>query len=327
MPDRPGARAAKKTASPRRVKIGEEVGADVRFAVDSRCCLCEWHGAFPPPRTQNGQIHHLDGDRSNSDPDNLVWLCLDHHEEAGKKGRVSRNLSPATIRRYRTLLQRTIARQRSNWMSSVPKGRSVFAEVLDALVVLDVQKTRRRSGSGDDEWKAAETAIWEVSAYPEAIGFEARRAILDFLYDLASDARHDMPRTVAFSIRHCAVDLLQLHYLYANRHARTTRQNFELLSYGVEVGRSLAYDGALYLRNLRIVDEGCEILWHILSYATIHRHRKLRALVLDGFETALDGATRSGLSTAVTLVREARQHGEAAGHRSPEYSEAVMRAL
>jgi hypothetical protein len=297
------------------MRVDEVVAADVCFAVDLRCCMCEPINGLPP-RIRNGQLHHLDEDPSNNDPDNLVWLCLEHHEDAGKVGRASRRLSPHTIRKYRALLQSRIATQRRVRDAVERRARSVFHESLDALVVLDVQKVRGRS---DGEWESEQRAVAEISSYPETIGFEARRAILDYLAHLASDTRHDMPQLVAQMIRRCTIEMLQLHYLYGRRGKRTTREDLILLELGIEIGRDMAYDGALYLHNLRIVDEGCEILWRLLSYSKIHRLKSLRTAVLDGFETVLDGATRSENAAAVSLVETARRYGDAGGTRAPEY--------
>jgi hypothetical protein len=313
-----GKTAARDKAHPKRRRVDQEVAADVRFAVDDRCCMCEpVSGAFPP-RVRNGQLHHLDENPSNNGPDNLVWLCLEHHEEAGKVGKASRRLSAGTIRRYRSLLQKKVTRERTPLQAR--SGRRVFSEALDALVVLNVRKLRGRAAlEGDGEEVELLQALSELGHYPESIGFEARREILELLCDVASDTRHRMPALVAFMIRHHAIDVLRLHYLYSGRTHRTTHDRFALLEYGIQLGANMAYDGALYLHSVKIVDEGCEILWRLLSYATIHKHRKLRAAVLDGFETALDGATRSGSKATVALVETAKRYGESGGMRSPEY--------
>jgi hypothetical protein len=42
-----------------------------------RCALCYWLKGDLTEK--NGQIAHLDDDRSNSSEDNLAFLCLDHH--------------------------------------------------------------------------------------------------------------------------------------------------------------------------------------------------------------------------------------------------------
>jgi hypothetical protein len=59
--------------------------------------------------TKNGQVAHLDHDRSNNKPDNLAWLCLAHHDDYDSTRRQTRNFSPGEIKRYRASLLEAIA--------------------------------------------------------------------------------------------------------------------------------------------------------------------------------------------------------------------------
>ena len=47
------------------------------------------------------QLHHIDDDRSNADPDNFAVLCVDCHNETLRTGGFGRRLNAAQIRRYR----------------------------------------------------------------------------------------------------------------------------------------------------------------------------------------------------------------------------------
>jgi hypothetical protein len=43
-----------------------------------RCCIC--YGLKRDSRIKQGQIAHLDHNRSNYDINNLAFLCLTHHD-------------------------------------------------------------------------------------------------------------------------------------------------------------------------------------------------------------------------------------------------------
>jgi hypothetical protein len=58
------------------------------------------------------QIHHIDEDPSNGEPDNLAVLCFDCHRKTQLKGGFDRKLDAAQIRRYR-----------SDWYIRVELGR------------------------------------------------------------------------------------------------------------------------------------------------------------------------------------------------------------
>ena len=76
-----------------RVEIPREVADAVLFASDRQCCICR-------DGNTRVQIHHIDGDRSNNEFDNLAVICLDHHSEAHSSDAFVRNLTPGLLRQY-----------------------------------------------------------------------------------------------------------------------------------------------------------------------------------------------------------------------------------
>jgi hypothetical protein len=50
---------------------------------------------------KQGQIAHLDKDRSNDDESNLVFLCLEHHDQYDSKTSQSKNFTIDEVRSYR----------------------------------------------------------------------------------------------------------------------------------------------------------------------------------------------------------------------------------
>jgi hypothetical protein len=64
-----------------------------------RCCLCV--GLDNNKTETEGQIAHLDGDRSNSEIANLVFLCLKHHNQYDSRTSQSKGLTKDEVRTYR----------------------------------------------------------------------------------------------------------------------------------------------------------------------------------------------------------------------------------
>jgi hypothetical protein len=77
-----------------RVPIPSETSADIRFRSDHTCCVCRKPG-LPI------QIHHLDENSSNNDPENLAVLCLICHDKTQVEGGFGRKLDSAAIKTYR----------------------------------------------------------------------------------------------------------------------------------------------------------------------------------------------------------------------------------
>ena len=64
-----------------------------------RCAIC--FGLHRDDSIKQGQIAHIDRDPSNSELENLIYLCLDHHDQYDSTTRQSKGLKPAEVIHYR----------------------------------------------------------------------------------------------------------------------------------------------------------------------------------------------------------------------------------
>lgn len=90
-----------------RIEIPKDVAAKVMFLSDRTCCVC---GLGKKPV----QIHHIDENPANNNPDNLAVLCLDHHNETMIKGGFGRKLNADLVIYYRNEWLKTIKKKRAN---------------------------------------------------------------------------------------------------------------------------------------------------------------------------------------------------------------------
>lgn len=89
-----------------RTRIPEAVEIQVLAASRRRCCLCL---ALRDDVTEKpGQIAHLDHKPSNNDPDNLAYLCLDHHNEYDSTTSQTKGLQPEEVKKYRAMLYKKL---------------------------------------------------------------------------------------------------------------------------------------------------------------------------------------------------------------------------
>jgi hypothetical protein len=72
-----------------------------------RCALC--FGLQRDWTVKEGQLAHLDRNRANNDPSNLVFLCLEHHNAYDTRRSQARNISADELRRYVNELQAFLA--------------------------------------------------------------------------------------------------------------------------------------------------------------------------------------------------------------------------
>lgn len=87
-----------------RSPISEDTQNSVLLKSRRRCCLCFWlHGR---DEVMKGQVAHLDRNPENSSEDNLVFLCLEHHDEYDGATRLAKGLRKKEVRHWRDELYR-----------------------------------------------------------------------------------------------------------------------------------------------------------------------------------------------------------------------------
>jgi len=89
----------KPVGSARRAPTPVRRVSEIVLAAARRCCLCVW--LEQDHRVKRLQIAHLDHDRTNSASENLVPLCLRHHDEYDSISRHTKALQPLELRHYR----------------------------------------------------------------------------------------------------------------------------------------------------------------------------------------------------------------------------------
>lgn len=98
-----------------------------------RCCLC--FGLNHDLKVKKGQIAHLDHNPSNDKPDNLAYLCLEHHDQYDSKTSQSKSIQINEVKSYREKLYQLIEtgeQKISDSPKNSPKGK--FKKPISAKV-------------------------------------------------------------------------------------------------------------------------------------------------------------------------------------------------
>jgi hypothetical protein len=112
-----------------RTTLTESTQIDVIKRSRRRCCVC--YGLNRDLQTKRGQIAHLDQNRNNSELENLVFLCLEHHDEFDSKTSQSKGLRRSEVEAYRLELDKYF----SSWD---PKTENVTDFDLQQRVLLEI---------------------------------------------------------------------------------------------------------------------------------------------------------------------------------------------
>jgi hypothetical protein len=89
-----------------RISIPSDLAAEAMFASAQTCCVCTEPG-------KPVQIHHIDDDPSNNDPDNLAVMCLHCHDQTQVSGGFGRKLRAPLVRKHRTEWLARVAQRRA----------------------------------------------------------------------------------------------------------------------------------------------------------------------------------------------------------------------
>jgi uncharacterized membrane protein YgcG len=92
-----------------RKNISPETQAEILAESRRRCPIC--YALDRDLRRKSGQIAHLDQDRANNERENLVFLCLAHHDEFDSRTSQSKGLTVAEVRLYQSQLVEELRRQ------------------------------------------------------------------------------------------------------------------------------------------------------------------------------------------------------------------------
>ncbi|MCK5828143.1 hypothetical protein KAH43_06415 [Candidatus Bipolaricaulota bacterium] len=93
--------------SNKRTKTPVAIEAQVLLDCARRCALC--YGLDGDLDRKRGQIAHIDRDSSNASQENLVYLCLPHHDEYDSKTSQAKGLTQAELSHYKGRLVSAIA--------------------------------------------------------------------------------------------------------------------------------------------------------------------------------------------------------------------------
>ena len=86
--------------------LPSETETKVLLSSRRRCAIC--FGLNRDASVKQGQIAHLDRDRSNNKLENLTFLCLDHHDQYDSRMSQSKGLKSTELKYYRAELEEAL---------------------------------------------------------------------------------------------------------------------------------------------------------------------------------------------------------------------------
>jgi hypothetical protein len=109
-----------------------ETENEVLLLCRRRCCIC--FGLNRNLEIVQGEIAHLNHERSNNSRENLAYLCLPHHDQYDSRTSQSKGLRPGEVKQFRSELHKVVL---SFLTSPVQLGAVHIDEPIEGRYVLD----------------------------------------------------------------------------------------------------------------------------------------------------------------------------------------------
>ncbi len=157
---------------PTRVRrpIPSSIADQVMFSNKRTCCVCQEKG-------KHVQLHHIDGNPSNNNPNNLAVLCLDCHSQVTGSHGLGRSYTTGEVRMYKHSWEQQVLTSR-RVHRSVAKYRKELISQIDLIIceILAVKNDPKRA-------KQLLDLLWELHLWRGGREIDAK--ILEGLGHLA----------------------------------------------------------------------------------------------------------------------------------------------
>jgi hypothetical protein len=124
-------KAAAKKGTKTRVKVPQEIEAEIVRRCKRRCCMC--FGLYGKDEVVDGQLAHLGRDPSVFSVDELAYLCQPCHTKYDTTNNRTLGYKPDEVRHYRELLYKHLRLEHEVWTLTVCEHRKHRAKVQAAI--------------------------------------------------------------------------------------------------------------------------------------------------------------------------------------------------
>ena len=261
-------------ATKKRIKIPNATEGQLLYQTDYKCCVCNKRG---------DQIHHLDGNPSNNNLDNLAFLCFEDHNLASLKETLRKKLTKEAIVNYRNHHYQVIEKRRKKELGALDKpiskltNEKLLTVTKNALIILEIENIKTKYFSA--EWDKRAEILNELDKYVNHKNNRLAYDILEFLSLAASQTRGGMTENVALSIFEHILNFSPSFYGKQER-----KQAIELAKQCIHIGDNIAYDSFIYLQKTNIARYGLTIMKFIYREAKRNKILELKKEVEKLYE-------------------------------------------
>jgi hypothetical protein len=277
----------------KRIPIPRKIEDEVMNKSDHKC-YCGKRG---------DEIHHIDGNNSNNDFDNLVLICHDHHDDASVKNGLKKRLNPRQIKQRRNELYRQNEEKKrvelQHYSKTLKKitDENLFRAALDASIIVEILKIKSAFFEEQD-WEKKYKILQEIRIYSDCRSIRVSYETIQFLSKVADIA---LTSDIACSITFIASDFFPYP-----ENSKEKKHVSEFSKIACDMAFAISYDALIHLENLSIASWGLSLFKDIYERAKRFKMPEIIDYVMHEFlelEQTLIRPERNDLENAKRLVR------------------------
>lgn len=258
-------------ANGKRKPIPLTIAADIIWQADHTCCMCG--------KRKDIQIHHINGNRADSSPENLIPLCPNCHSDSEQKGGHGRRFTKAELRKYRDASFKRVREQRQQRELTKPDPD------LTLMASFEVRKIRYEIEENRLNWKLLEDRLFDLLPYARDFGFPVKSEVA-YAASLASEeARMGITEDVVRALQAVLLEVLPIGFggLRAPSRREITEDEKELIRSVIETASGLVWDFCRYLRTVEGLEVAVYILFAALQFVHLNGLAEEEKEALDAF--------------------------------------------
>lgn len=260
----------------RREKVPFKIASKILAESHHRCCLCNANWIMP-------EIHHIDNNPSNNDPENLIPLCPNCHSTVHQKGAKGRSFSKTELNQIRRKCFAVIpTKEKKLSKDSLSKNRDFL---LSLFAQFEVRKIRYKMNLVRFSWKEIIQLLQSLIPYGQEYDYDVCSEILSAVSTVACDTKNNMPEDVIRTMVHVLIQVLPIYTIVSPSKRRITKKKSDLVLRAIEIEHDILWDVCRYLRKLKYTEEAAYLLYYLLRFSHLNGLKKVKKRALQVFDS------------------------------------------
>ena len=257
-------------ASKRRRAVDQETVDELMFRNRHTCCICR-------DSSKHVQVHHIDGDSSNSHIDNLAVLCLDCHSRVSSDEGLGRRFTTGEVRKYK--------REWESLNLSKLEAKPKIDEVQAAILRADISRLMVEAISLSDAQRRLE-ALEQIETYSIYLGMQ-EEALEAMTTILVGSVWGDAKITAA-----CAERMHHLFWgLAGPEHVAIKARDEAILKKAINDLEWIGERATEYMRSTDVMRGLCTSILYLYGIVAAYSKSELGMALLSVVEKTLQACT------------------------------------